>query len=224
MRIQLLAAFFLYVNNAFALKGLKRNGSLRLLQDGPPVAGAPKEGAPNEGPANKTLTPKMDPKTGTVGADGVMPKDPKAKKCKKAKATPSPKSVPTERFILEGKATPVMEVEYCLHGDVTESECQAAKAGQVPKGHRSIKGDVEFDVRYKVDSKSKDVLNQVEQIFKSETAAEFIGCDNSRRRRADEATTNSTARNGDGRATEDLQVTGVDFTKLKTLGKGNGIF
>ena len=97
MRIQFLLELLLaalYVNNVFALKGLKQNGSLRLLQNGPPIAGtpkestptdpkdgAPKDGAPKEG-TPKVAEPKMDPK------GDVVSKDKKEKKCKKAKATP----------------------------------------------------------------------------------------------------------------------------------------
>ena len=210
MYIQLLLVLvILCANNVLALKGLKRNSSLRLLQNGPPVAGGPDEGVPTPKEGTPKVVPKMDPK------GDVLPKDKKGKKCKKAKSstTPPPSNEPEVRQ-LQGEE-PMMEIEYCLQGDATEAECQAAMTGKLPTGHQRIKADVKVDINFASESSQNEVLNKVEQIFKSETAAEFIGCDDKNRRLAGEATgaDNSTS-------TEEVRVTGVDFKTLKTDSQG----
>jgi hypothetical protein len=216
MRIQLvLVLAILCVNNALALKGLKQNGSLRLLQNGPPVASTPEDSpptVPKEG-TPKVVEPKKDPKGDAVS------KDKKGKKCKKAKKTtpPPPPKSGTEVRQMQNEAVggPMNEEEYCLQGDATEAECQAAMAGQLPKGHQRIKADVKVDISYNTDSTSNDVVTQVGQILKSKTAADFIGCDDKKRRLAEEATgaDNSTS-------VQEVRVTGVDFKNLKTDSQG----
>ena len=227
MSIQLLLVLsFLLANNASGLKGLKRNGSVRLLQEGPPVAGAPKESTPTEPKVvePKVAEPSKDPKAGEPKGDAVS-KEKKVKKCKKAKMTPPlpPSNEPEVRQLqtdTEGEPMmmpqPAMEEEFCLKGDATEAECQAAMTGKLPAGHQRIKADVEIDVSYKPMPSSNDLVKQVEQIFNSETAAEFIGCDSKNRRLAEEATgmDNSTS-------AEEVRVTGVGFKNLKTIGEGN---
>lgn len=214
MHIQLLLVLvILYIHNAFALKGLKQNGSLRLLQNGPPVAGIPEESTPaipKEG-TPKVVEPKKDPK------GDVASKDKKGKRCKKVKiAPPPPQNNGEELRKLQPKMDePMMEEEYCLQGDATEGECQAAMAGRLPKGHQRIKADVNINISYNTTSSSNELLNQVGQILKSETAAEFIGCDDKNRLLTQEATgaDNKTA-------SEEVRVTGVDFKNLKTSSQG----
>ena len=214
MHIHLLIVLvILYIHNAFALKGLKRNGSLRLLQNGPPVAGKPEESTPTmpkEG-TPKVVEPKKDPK------GDVVSKDKKGKKCKKAKVAPPPPLINGEelRKLQPMMDEPMMEEEYCLQGDATEGECQATRAGRLPKGHQRIKADVKIDISYNATSSSIERLNQVEQILKSETAAEFIGCDDKNRLLTEQATgaDNKTA-------SEEVRVTGVDFKNLKTSSQG----
>jgi hypothetical protein len=216
MRIQLLIfVVSLYLNNTLALKGLTQKSSLRLLQNGPPVADSPKDGtatkAPKEG-SPKVVEPKKD-----VKGDAVS-KDKKSKKCKKAKATPPPPPINgTEERQLQDEfmGEPMMDDAFCLQGDATEAECQAAMKGQLPKGHQRVKANVRVDISYKTDSSPNDLLNQVGQILKTETAADFIGCDDKNRLLAEDEIggENSTS-------TEEVRVTGVDFQNLKTDGQG----
>lgn len=218
MRIQLLLVLFLYASDVLALKGLKRSDSIRLLQGGPPVAGAPEEKSPTE---PKEVAPKVGEPTKDPKGDAVSSKDKKEKKekkCKKAKTAspPPPNNEPEERQLQnEAIGEPMMEVEYCLQGEPTEAECQAAMTGQLPEGHQRIQGELEIDISYNPSSSTNDLLNQVGEIFKTETAAEFIGCDDKTRRLLDGAigSDNSTS-------SEEVRVTGVDFKNLKTIGQG----
>jgi hypothetical protein len=236
MRLELFVLLSLTVSNVLALKGLKTR-SLRRLQDGGlPVAGAtPKTGGTVKDPQmppGMVKDPNMPPtkKEVGVGPDAKgMPKDPKGKKkCKKAKFPPAarPDKVQEARVLLAGEEPPLpapaME-EYCLHGEVTSEECQAAKIGNFPQGHQSIHGDVTIDITHTTGSESQEVLSKFEQRLSSETAAEFIGCDRRRQyRRAAETGTNSTdTNNGMPPVMEDnIQVTGVDFTNSKVLNNG----
>jgi hypothetical protein len=200
---------------------------------------APKEVAPKE-VAPKEVAPKdpkaVDPKTPPEPkADGLAPK--KQKKCKKApKVDLSAESAPAVSPNDAPDASPIVAHEhnddhddepYCLQGDATAEECSAAKGGKLPKGHPSIKGDVQLRISYVQGSSATDVLSKVEDVIRSETAAEFIGCDNG----VGSARSPSSGGTGSEETTpaqepvepvpaEDLRVTGVDFQKVKIANEG----
>jgi hypothetical protein len=206
----------LTILNVSALKGSNRR-SHRRLQGGLPVATTPKD-------------PHMPPPP-FAKDPGPVSKDKKSKKCKTAKMAP-PTSTPLEnggRYLdmeesgappqMEPKP-PVEEEEYCLHGDVTVEQCLAARSGKLPKDHQKIQGDVSIDISYDALSKAKEVLNKLTEVLRSKTAADFIGCDSERRRRAVDANmTHDDHPMGppEMEDPEDLQVTGVDFTNPKIM-------
>lgn len=214
MYLRQLFLLSLTILNVVALKGSKRR-PLRRLQGDLPVAPTPKD-------------PKKAPPPLAKEGPGSAPKDKKAKKCKTAKMAP-PTGAPLEKggryMVMKDKGTPpqmeppapMEEEEYCLHGDVTEEQCQAAMTGKLPKDHQRIQGDVSIDISYGALSKSKEVLSDMAEILRSETAADFIGCDSVRRhrRRTDDANmTHDDPMGPPGMGDqEDIQVTGVDFTK-----------
>jgi hypothetical protein len=197
---------------------------------------APKEVAPKE-VAPKEVAPKdpkaVDPKEPKVG--GLPPKQ---KKCKKApKVDLSAESAPAVSPNDAPDASPMVDhtqdadEPYCLQGDVTAEECSAAKNGKLPKGHQSIQGNVKISVSYVQGSSATDVLSKVQDVIRSETAAEFIGCDESARRQLVDDTVSGSSGSGSSEETpaqepvepleeQDLRVTGVDFQKVKIADQG----
>lgn len=153
---------------------------------------------------------------------GPVPKDKHAKKCKTAKMPP-PKADGVRYLIVEEPPPPMEppmdEEEYCLHGDVTEEECQAARTGKLPKDHQKIQGDVSLDISYG-NLPASDVLEEMTGILRSQTAAAFIGCGDAMRRRVlDDAnlTTHAHPMGPPNDMDDDLQVTGVDFTEPQII-------
>lgn len=192
---------------------------LRVLQ-GPP---APKEGEVSAGEPKagetKAVEPKAgEPKAGETKADG--PKDgerPKGKKCKKAPKV----SPPTQTVADAPDSSPTADDDapFCLQGEASAEECQAAKGGKLPKGHKSIHGNAEIRVSYLTGTKVEDVLNMVEEVIRSETAAEFLGCDSieetaSRKYRRWQQEEEAAEEE------ENLRVTGVDFQKVEISDEG----
>jgi hypothetical protein len=203
---------------------------------------APKEVAPKE-VAPKEVTPKdpkaVDPKE--PKADGLPPKQKKCKKAPKvdlsAESAPavSPNDAPDASPMVDHTRDDDDDEPYCLQGDVTAEECSAAKNGKLPKGHQSIQGNVKISVSYVQGSSATDVLSKVQDVIRSETAAEFIGCDESaRRRQLVDDTVSVSGGSGSGSSSEetpaqdpvepleeqDLRVTGVDFQKVKIADQG----
>lgn len=214
LAVVILASLF---TSTLAIKGATQVGSVRRAVKEKTKDGALKEA--KDGKKKKKDDKKKDGKKmkGNVSA---------LKECKKAKKA---KKEPKTRLLQEDvvDSAPVLapsSLPYCLHGALSAQECRAAKKGRANKGEKSVKGDLNLDIKRNRDISSEEVLEKVSDILRSKTSPDFLGCPRRRRHlifgKGKEGEEEEEEEKGDSPPNiqdeqgDNLIVTGVDFTNL----------
>lgn len=167
---------------------------------GAPVAKADPNGAPVAKADPKAASPKAGP--------DALPKDPKSAQKRKCKMVKTTKSPPARRKMIDAEP-------YCLQDQgLTAEECSEAKTGKVPESHASVTRDVGMNIAYHAKTNRKEILHQVEEIFRSKTAAAFIGCDDISTRRLQPLDDNAALNDPAATAAAELTVAGVNFQNV----------